>query len=301
MKLERYSSVDRWLTGVSADGVRSQETEKLYLHFLGRYAGFLGKTPDQIIEERRKQLRSDDELEQRRHEELVQKWRTRLEAEEGLSRNSVATAHRVIKSFYLYNYVDLRLKGPKTWNATRRKTPTPEELTSMVDVAKNPRNKALIVCLAQSGMSEEDFLGVTFDMVKQQLAESVVPLHLEMRRSKVMKDYDTFLGRDAVAHLNAYLEETKLKPGDALFPVGKRNTQYIVKKTSQRAKLQPYVTPHCLRKFFSTYLTLRGCPEQQVNYWMGHVLPYGGAYFVPPLEQQRELYQKYEYAISLAR
>jgi len=32
---------------------------------------------------------------------------------------------------------------------------------------------------------------------------------------------------------------------------------------------------------------------------MGHILPYGGAYMVPPIESQRELYKAHEEAVSI--
>lgn len=303
--LKEYESVKRWLNQVFADGIRSEETEKLYLHVLNRFSEFTKKDPDQLIEERREHLRSQDEFVRRQHEELLTKFRNHIE-NEGLARSSVATFHGVLKSFYKYNYVELESKRPKTWAATKRKVPTPEELAKMVDVTSNNRDKTIIICLAQSGISIKDFLGITYGMIKPELEKGIVPLHLDMRRSKVMKEYDTFLGEDSIDQIKLYLEEEKPKTASSeLFTISKRAVEYIVKDASVVAGLKPHVTPHKLRSFFNTYLTLsfHGFQSQHipiVDYWMGHVLPYGGAYLVPPVEEQRQIYQVHENAISIS-
>jgi len=207
----------------------------------------------------------------------------------------------VIKSFYNSNYVPLKVRSPKSWPSTRRKVPSPEELARMVDVTPQMRDKAIIICLYQSGISVGDFLGITYEMVKEQLESGVEPIHLPMERSKVRKPYDTFLGADSIIHLKKYLEKARRKPSDPLFPVSPRTVENIVKKSSIKAGVKPYSTPHCLRKAFSTRLKLDNCPDELVEYWLGHKLRYGGAYFIPPIESQREIYRKHEHAISIPK
>jgi len=314
--LTKYSSVDRWLNRVFADGVRSRSTQNLYLYFLGRFCQFTKKDPDQLIAERREHLKSSDELIKRQHEDLLTKWRLHLE-ETGLARSSASTAHNVIKSFYHNNYYPLEVKAPTSWPATKRKVPTPKELATMVDIASNSQDKAIIVCLAQSGISLGDFLGITYDMVKEQIEQGVEPIHLPMIRSKVKKEYDTFFGRDSIEYLKLYLKDYGFKPSDPLFPVSKRTVEYVVKNASIRAGLKPHVTPHRLRAYFNTFMSLSFHTAQSehiplVEYWMGHTLPYGGTYMVPPVDKhcdckspctlhpyQRQLYKDHELAISL--
>lgn len=305
-KVNEYSSVKRWLNQVFADGVRSKATESLYLHFLRRYCKFASKNPDELIAERDEHLQSRNELVRRQHEDLLVNFRNHLEKEDGLARSSVVTASNVVKSFYVANYLRLEVRTPKSWPATKRKVPTPEELAKMIDAVSTDLARAIIICLAQSGLSLKDFLAVTYEMIKPELDRGVSPLHLNLRRSKVMKEFDTFLGENSIHFLKQYLKNVELKPKDPLFPVSKRFVEYLIKGSSLAAGLKPHVTPHKLRSFFNTYLVLsfHGSQSQHipiVDYWMGHVLPYGGAYMVPPVEDQREIYRVHEHAISLPK
>lgn len=308
--IKKYESVNRWLNHVFADGVRSPSTEKTYLHFLTKYSEYLKLNPDQIIEQRRTHLKASDEFTKRQDEEGLINWRNHLE-KQGLARSSTVTATNIIKSFYNSNYVELKVKTPKSWPSTIRKVPTREELKQMVEVCNKARDKALILCLAQSGISSGDLELITYSMIKNELEKGVTPLHLSMERQKIKKRYDTFLGSNAIEALKQHIEEKGiLGKQNCIFDISSRTAENIVKDTSKRAGLKPHVTPHKLRSFFNTMLKLAGCPDAQVEYWMGHVTPYGGAYFIPPIDEitkdseteilsQRELYRKYEWAISI--
>lgn len=224
------------------------------------------------------------------------------------------TAHNAIKSFYGANYVELISKTPTHMLTRIKKVPTPEELAKIIKVARKPRDKAIIMCLAQTGISLRDFLEVfTFNNVSKEFNSGVEPVHVKMRRHKIgEKRYDTFLGSDSVRFLKEYFGEKMSIEKVPVFSEAKRTVQYIVEKVSRRAMLsasptgQTHVTPHGLRAFFSTFMTLSFTRESShtkhipiVDYWMGHVLPYGGAYMVPPIKDQRELYKAHENAISL--
>lgn len=311
--LKEFDTVDRWLQFVLGEGIKSEATEKTYLHFLVRYCRFAHKTPDELIAERRLQLKSKDEIEERKHEELLRDWRAKIE-KDGLSRGTAITAHNAVKSFYKANYVPLLSKSPKHWKTRVKKVPTREELARIIKVARNTRDKAIIMCLAQTGTSLTDFVDIfTIDKIRAEFNRDVEPVHVHMRRHKTGSEpYDTFLGADAIECLKAYLGEKLPNNKNPVFAEAKRTVQFIVEKVSRRAALSPsptgqtHVTPHGLRAFFSTSMTLSFTRESShtkhialVDYWMGHVLPYGGAYMVPPIESQRELYKAHEEAVSI--
>ncbi|MHA1262894.1 MAG: tyrosine-type recombinase/integrase [Candidatus Freyarchaeota archaeon] len=107
------------------------------------------------------------------------------------------------------------------------------------------------------------------------------------------------MGSEGIEFLRTYLKGRRLKPSRPIFDVSRRTVEYIVQKASTNAGLKPHVTPHKLRSYFSTRLKLAGCPDTQVEYWMGHTVPYRGAYFVPPIEEQRKIYRKYEWSLSI--
>lgn len=314
MSPEKYSSVERWFEDVFSSGIRSKSTEKTYLHFLGRYSKFVGMTPDELINARRQDLRSTELFIQRQHEELLIKWRNHLEEKEGLARGSIVTANNIIKSFYKANYAPLILKAPKSWKTRIRTVPTPEELGLIVEKGcRNNRDKAITMCLSQSGVSLEDFLAlITYEKIKDEFERGIEPLHLPMERTKIKKTYDTFFGTNAIEYLTRYLKEVKPKPNRPIFTISARGVEYIVERASKRVQLDPHVTPHKLRAFFNTYMVLsfHGGDVKHipiVEYWMGHVIPYKGAYLVPPVDSpegsetpsQRKLYKEHEWAVSI--
>jgi len=302
--ISTYSTVQRWLNNVSGSGISSSQTVKLYLHFLKRYCDFLKMTPDAIIADRRRDLKSDDELTQRKHEEKIINFQKFLEPQ--LSRSSIGTAQRVIKSFYAANYSDLKVNPPKTWAATQRSVPRPNELRDMIDHCGSYRDKALIMFLAQTGMSIGDVPCVTFSLLKAQLRNEMSPIHMHILREKTKTEYDTFIGHDAITFLRLYLAENPPDSDDSpLFTISDRTIETIVKTASIKAGIHPHVTPHRLRSFFKTYLTLDGVPKEIVEYWMGHRVAYGGAYLVPPVDtaeglpSQRQLYKDHEKVLSI--
>lgn len=313
--MKTQQTVDRWMKYVFSSGIRSPSTEKTYLHFLKRFSVFTRKTPDELIEERKLQLKSDLELVKRKHEELLGRWRDSMERYniKPLARGSVVTGHNIIKSFYTANYVPLIAKSPKTWK-TRQSSmviPTIKELANMVDKAENLRDKTIILALAQSGISLEDFQQlIRYETIRQELEAETEPLHVPMIRQKLgIFNYDTFFGVDTLEYLRPYSKKENFKDTDLLFPVSSREIEYIVKRASIHAGLDPWITPHRLRAFFSTneqmsFHTTSSKHMPLVDFWMGHKQPYGGTYMIPPVDGgpeggQRKIYKEHEYAVSI--
>jgi len=301
-QLKKQKTVERWFDQVS-QGVGSRSTERLYLHFMDYFITYTGMQPDELIKERREHMKSDDPEIQNQHEELLKQYRTWLEDEKGIARNSVGTADGVIKSFYSSNYAALKTKPPKTWRQTRRSTPTREDLKGMVEVCDLNRDKAVVMVLAQTGLSIGILKNFTWESISTEYDKKLEPLHFHTIREKTMTEFDTFLGSNGLTCLRPYIEEkvdkNKLDPEKPIFDISERTIQNIVRHSSLASGMDPHSSPHNLRKFFSTYLALAKVPQQQIDYWMGHAIAYGGAYYVPPIKEQRELYSLNEKAISI--
>lgn len=304
--LEKYPTVTRWLNKVTGSGIESSQTKKLYLHFLSRYCLFLKMGPDEIIAEHRANIRSDDEFQQRLHEEKMLAFTQFLEKKGKLARSSIVTAQNTIKSFYKANYVELQAQPLKSWAATKRSVPTQKQLKDMVETCSRDRDKALILFLAQTGLGIGSLPGITYGDVKHELDHNVEPLHLHLVRGKTMTEHDTFLGSDGIQYLKMHLFDTKPAKDEPVFKLTPRTVEYIVKGASKKAKIDPPVTPHRLRSFFKTYLTLNKVPVEIVEYWMGHAVAYQGAYMVPPVDSdsdipsQRKLYAENEWVLSIS-
>ncbi len=158
-----------------------------------------------------------------------------------------------------------------------------------------------------------DLPSITFGQIKEEFEKGLEPLHIHIVRKKTMTEHDTFLGQDGLTFLRLYVAEVSPEKTDALFPLTSRTVETIVKTRSIKVGIAPPVTPHRLRSFFKTYLTLIKVPEEVVEYWMGHRQRYSGAYMIPPVDidsndpnfstdipSQRTLYKENEWVISIS-
>jgi len=306
MDLNSFETVQRWFRTVRMGRTGSEETIRVYSHFLSRFCDFTKKDPDKLIAERRQDIKSEDETVKRRHEELLMAFIEDLEKTRKLSRKSIVLAHGAIRSFFKANYLPLMSKTPESWVERVSKVPTREELRKMCEVS-DIRDKAIILTLAQSGMSLEDYLALTFKTsspqygtIWKQLKEGRSLIHLHIIREKRKVWYDSFFGKDSIQALTNYIDEYGLGSSEPLFNLTARSVERIVKNAGIKAGFETYVTPHCLRKLFSTYLKLAGVNETVVEYMMGHKLGgVRGAYFVPPVEELEKIYIKAEPYISI--
>jgi len=296
MTMEQYDSVRRWLLDTRFFGKRSESTYNLYMVALSRFCEFVGKDPDQIIEERLEDLQSRDPRRMARYEELLMEWAKYLE-DIGLTRGTVGTYCRAVKSFFKSNWVPLSVRTPKTWVTREDRRMTREDLAKMVEVG-DLRGKVLVLFLSQSGMSISDFLSLRWADIYDELEAGVEPIHIHVVREKTMHKYDTFVGSATAEQLRKYVKKYSPKPSEPLLKICASTARNILSAMSKKAKIEPKIRPHTCRKFFSTQMKTAGCPNELVEYWVGHVLAYRGAYFIPSVEEQRKIYSEYEWAVS---
>ena len=141
------------------------------------------------------------------------------------------------------------------------------EVTLLLKVVTNVRDRALILTLLRSGVrvSEVTNLRIT-DIYKRSVA---------VRNGKGGKPRVTFITPDAEKAINDYLSLTKRKTG-YLFanPAGDRLSRVIVARKvstyAQKAKLDKKVTTHTLRHTFATTMLKRGARVEDVQQILGH-------------------------------
>ena len=107
-KLGSFSTVKRWMFKLQSKhtGIFDESsTKRNALYYLGRYCEMLELNPNQIIEQRRSDRKSDEETTRRRHEEHAEKFN--LLIRETGTVNSAQTALGHIRSFYKWNYEPL--------------------------------------------------------------------------------------------------------------------------------------------------------------------------------------------------
>lgn len=200
MNSQDFESTKRWINRLNARHKSSKSTRRVFCHYLALFCRFVKMNQDQLIEERKRHLKSDDEFLRRKHEELAEKFSTMLRERKKASPNTVATAVAAVRSFYKANYMPLiEVSVPAPYPVRQAKVPTPKELRAMVDVCDDEKDilaKAWILCQAESGISNIDLHklelksrcchSAEFGYIGKQLRNGTVPLHIHIVREKTI-------------------------------------------------------------------------------------------------------------------
>jgi len=286
---------------------------------LRRFCEFMGMTPDQLLTDRLRCLTSADEevrfSHENRLEEFAREWARRpvwFDSQRRMAVTSVHTGVGYVSGFYAANRVSLgRVRLPKGRRVNVFHIPDQRELGLMVSALEDPMERAVVLGLAQSGISTEDFLELhlqesrsqRFGSLGRQLRSGAEILHVHIIRGKTEVEYDAFFGRAATSAFRAlgHTEGYLVYPDRTAKPRSlQRRVERLVEAAARRAGIEGGTSPHCLRKFFNTSLKMTRLNDPAFNdllveYWMGHSLGrVRGAYFIPPVEKQMELYAQAE-------
>lgn len=207
-----------------------------------------------------------------------------------------------IKGFFEANDKELKFKRGERIRKIRKKVaqeiiPDKETVYRMVDALKSPRDKAIILCLFQSGVRVGCLVNWTVGLVRDQLYPEIkVPVRIRITNGIDTKlagygldYYYTFLQREAAEALRAYLDqrikaEGGLRDGDPLFAPKAKHAKKraideirilgIVKRAAKHIGLNPEgIWTHCLRKAFRKVLNASDIDEDTKEALMGHLLP----------------------------
>jgi len=196
-----------------------------------------------------------------------------------------------------------------------------EEVKVLVDHARTPRDRAIILTNFQAGLDAATLCSLNYADVEQGLKNKDHPLKLEVHRGKAGVDFYTFLGMDAIKALEAYLADLRirgvtLKGNMALFVQerGKRrmkpkNVQIMMRNVALKAgfidegnnglDFNP-LGPHALRESMSSLMTNSGVPDTIVDFWLGHEIgAMAEAYKGPQFESVRKMYLEREKLLSI--
>jgi len=195
-----------------------------------------------------------------------------------------------------------------------------KDIRKLVNHAKTLRDRAIILCLFQSGMDDSTLCSLNVGDVKKELLEGKIPLRLDLKRRKEGLPYITFLAKDAVEALKAYIRERERKEGrkfeefeddEPLFVVESwkrkelerikpRHIQAMFRKLAVEANLisEEYLREnhwnparaHALRAAFASLLRSQGVNEQDIDFMLGHKIPYQSAYYQREGERLRKTY-----------
>ena len=230
-----------------------------------------------------------------------------------------------VRSFYATYDITVRLKGrhklPKPRVQNKRMKVAAEQVKLLVDHARTPRDRAVILTMFQSGMDVSTLCSLRYDDVSEGLAKNELPLKLDLHRPKTGTDYYTFLGKDAVEALKAHINDMKnrrvqFKPDTPLFmkergkePLETNLVQNMMKEVAHKSGLvdgenngkqfNP-LSPHALRESFGSIMINSGVPDTIVDFWLGHEIgEMAEAYKGVQYESLKQMYVDREKLLSI--
>lgn len=309
MKLMRDQRVKSWIQSYASYNVRSAKGYAL--------EAFL-----------RNQDTTTDELFSQPDEDIIEAVTNVVhfyvdEGRSAFARNIVDS----VKSLLLFHDRDVKFKTFKHLRKGKRISfqviPKASDVNKMADVAGSfsLRNKALILCLFQSGVRPSCITRWTYGMVRSYLyPELRVPLCLRITSemdtklpSYGLSYYHTFLGREACEALSDYLNERKRegwapKESELIFVTAGQTPETrgeqmavshldeMIKRVAQRSGITPKgIWPHCLRKAFRKVINNAPIDEDTKEALMGHSLP-GSRTNYFDYHDLKEIARKYEQA-----
>ena len=322
---ECEKSVRKWFSNLPNIGTR-----RTYLYVLMKYVKYARMRPDE--------LETNGKTNPKEAHDLLKMFYNSL----NLASTTKMLAYQAIRSFYIANHIFLG-KKPATFRVVveyePRKLYTQDEVATLVDVANNIRDKALVCFLAQSGQRLGIITGLRLRHVDLDQASPLVvdlPAVLKNKHgvnvNKAQIAYRFVIGEDTKNYLKLMVEErtqrgeplsddswlfrshsTRLSdriirkvrlstPGEPLSgsQIWKIVHDAATKRGIQKNFGKRYLFhPHGFRRYWKHQLRMGGFDPDLLDYMMGHVLPYGGAYDRWTLEDIRSQYKRAENMVSL--
>jgi len=180
-----------------------------------------------------------------------------------------------------------------------------EQIRDFVDAATTFRDKAIILCLFQSGMRLSDLVSLDYGDIAEEFETGIIPLHVLVRKRGSVS-YRTFIGTDAVRYLRLYLQtRQELNDDSSLFTLWgseRRITEGAIQgRLREIAKTLDFIKdadlegwnparPHSLRDAFISHLSGK-VDGRLIQFWSGHNIgKVKRTYTEMPTDEMRKLY-----------
>jgi site-specific recombinase XerD len=315
--LLKNDSVKQWMSNLK-EKAGWKTTVPSFLRTLYKFTEYSGKSPNELIAiaSTAKRLAQPEASTSATLTvtELAQEFVNKL-----LSSNKRESARHVrtcLMSFFKANGISLELQSiprvPKKEGITLRK----EQIYSMADYACSLRNRAIILCMYQSGLGVTALRNLNYGHIREQLEKTIVPIRIRITSRISQKasqvPFYTLFGGEACDSLEAYVNERKRKiqkmkekeaevralvNNSPLFASEGRNVPFgdrmavssiwrVVKDSAERAGLEKdKIKPNSLIKAFEAELNRSPMHEEIRKYLMGSPVP-GIEYEVDKVEQE---------------
>ena len=313
-----------WMAGIEA----AKSTHDNYTHGLRLFCDFTGLTPIQLLEEAESEITNGTLMRRRKIKGYLISFRSMLK-ERDLAPKTIGNIMTGVNSFYRFNDIDLpNLNNRKQFSPKPLKKNTlwleKSDVQAILEHA-GVRDRAIILIMVSSGLSQVDVLNLQIKDVKSGYDEHTGITTLSVRRIKTDYDFTTFLSPEAsksvlnLIELRQKHEKSKVRSDDD-FLFTKRDVpdSYLETYDDSVRRLDKYglmavfrrlahatgretakgtwsaIRAHNLRKYFNSTLLNNGAEIFFVDYLMGHKLdPMHEAYYRADPKKLREKYIKY--------
>ena len=293
--------------------------------FLEYYQGKYGQTHNfndflnNIFEEFKKPLRERKRVSKTELKEYIEFLK-----QKGNSNNSVRVYFAAMQNFLKFKQIMVsmdfigNMPSPVGQKINEKHEWHIEQIKEFVDKSPSYREKALILCIFQSGLGINEIIELNYGDVQEELEKGTLPLYLKLVRKKTQIKFKTFFGTDAVYYLRLYLATRKdLNPESPLFVKERlrggeeRITDCAVQQSfSEMAKDLSFIKqnggfnperPHPFRAAFNS--RLMGKIDQELRqFWMGHSIGAQNlAYLNMPTDDWRASYLSAEEFLKIEK
>jgi integrase len=328
-------TLQRWLGGMS-----NEQTIKNYKVSYRLYAIYTGKSASELIDEAIEDFKRDP----RERRDIVLKrligfynWLKndyvkklgKYKGKKGTTGRSAELRVNTMRSFYATYDIVVKMKGknklPKSKVENKRIIFKPEDVWKvkvLVDNARTPRDRAIVLCHFQGGMDVSTMCSLDYGDVAEGLAKGEEPLRIQVMRVKTGIEFYTFIAKDGITALKAYLADMQSRgvKFDNRTPLflqdrGKKRlrTTNICEMMKELVVRSGFVTAenngndfnplgtHSLRESFGSLMINSGVPDTIVDFWLGHEIgEMAEAYKTVQYDSLRKMYMEREQLISIS-
>jgi site-specific recombinase XerD len=280
----------------------SPKTLYLYVDCIWRYTNRANLNPDYLISDVKDENRLPKQHRIPYHIKALEDYVCELQ-DNGLAPSRISNYVKAIRALYRVNGIDIKLPQPISRRTVKRdRAPKPEELQRVINIA-DLRERVIVSMLALGGFREGTLVKLKYRHVRDDLEKGILPLHVHIEAAITKgkyHDYDTFIGKEAAAYLQEYIEIRRLGSPDGKIPpeiltdesplirnenssepkrIGGKQIYKLVHNLYFKAGLlKPgyggsyTLKVHSIRKYFKTQLLALGVQTDYVDYMMGHTI-----------------------------
>lgn len=205
------------------DSIPNLSTRKEYRNGLQRFSAWFKHNPDEILQMRKEDLKSEDSFTRKRFERELEKFHAYLKAPkpqgEGAATNSARTLCLGLRQFFNYYEVGIKLKrGSAVGKSvlTEKSYPlTIEDLRKMFAVA-NLRERVMLSMAKDLGIRIGDFVQIKKADLPDLNQEAPIPFDIMTGKEEVLAK--SHLSAETVELLKTYLPTIADNPNPFLFP-----------------------------------------------------------------------------------